>query len=125
MKKILLQLVSAVLFPPQTIILESKSEAQGIKSYVLRGHLAIQRSSENIDLEEIVDGILHDKWGIRTINNENLSLLSKGLYTKTESSTLMSRSKNETWFSWRSTLRSNSLHEAINTNPRWEQLSQC
>ena len=73
MKKILLQLVSAVLFPPQTIILESKSEAQGIKSYVLRGHLAIQRSSENIDPEEIVDGILLDKWVIWTINNENLS----------------------------------------------------
>ena len=102
-------LISAALFPPEAIILESKSEAQGIKSYVLRGHLAIQRSSENIDPEEIVDGILLDKWGIRTINNENLSLLSKGLYTKTESSTLMSRSKNETWFPWRLTLRSNSL----------------
>ena len=89
--------------------MESKSEAQGINSFALRGHLAIQRNSENIDPEEIVDGILLDKWGIRTINNENLSLLSKGLYTKTESSTLMSRSKNETWFPWRSTLRSNSL----------------
>ena len=50
-----------------------------------------------------------DKWGIRTITNENLFLLSNGLYTKTESSTLISRSKNETWFPWRSTLRSNSL----------------
>ena len=89
--------------------MESKSEAQGINSYVLRGHLASQRSSENIDPEEIVNGILLDKWGIRTINNENLSLLPRGLYTKTESSTLMSRSKNETWFPWRSTLRSNSL----------------
>ena len=82
---------------------------QGIKSYVLRGHLAIQRGSENIDPQEIVDGILLEKWGIRTINNENSSLLSKGLHTKTESSTLISRSKNETWFPWRSIWRSNSL----------------
>ena len=102
-------MVSAALFPPSGIILESKSEAQGIKAYVLRGNLAIQRSSENIDPEQIVDDILLDKWGIRTINNENLSLFSRGLYTKTESSTLMSRSKNETWFPWRSSLRSNSL----------------
>ena len=91
------------------MIFENKSECLGIKSSVLREHLAIQRSSENIDPEEIVDSILLDKWGIRTINNENLSLLSKGLYTKIESSTLMSRSKNEAWFPWRSTLRSNSL----------------
>ena len=41
----------------------------------------------------MVDGILLDKWGIGTINNENLSLLPKDLYTKTESYTLMSRSK--------------------------------
>ena len=102
-------LASAALFPPEAIILESKSEAQGIKSDVLRGHRSFQRSSENIDPEEIVDGILRDKWDIRTINNESLSLLSRGLYTKTESSTLMSRSKNETWFPWRSTLTSNSL----------------
>ena len=64
------------------MILESKSEAQGIKSYVLRGHLAIQRSSENIDPEEIVDGILLDKRPIRDINNGNLSLLPKSSYTK-------------------------------------------
>ena len=79
-----------------------------------QGHLAIQRSSEIIDLEEIADGILYDKWGIWTINNESLSLLSKGSYTK------MSRSKNETWFPWRSTSRSNLLHKPINTNPCWE-----
>ena len=47
-----------------------------------------------MDPEEIVDGILLDKWGIWTINNEHLSLLSKGSYMETESSTLMSRSKN-------------------------------
>ena len=41
-----------------------------MKSYVVRGHLAIQRSSENVDPEEIVDGILLNKWGIRTINNK-------------------------------------------------------
>ena len=49
------------------------NQAQGIKPYVLRGHLAIQRSSENIYPEEIADGILLDKWVIWTINNENLS----------------------------------------------------
>ena len=66
-------LISAALFPPEAIILESKSEAQSIKLYDLRGHLAIQRSSENIDPWKTVDGILLDKWGIRAINNENLS----------------------------------------------------
>ena len=79
------------------------------KPYVLSRHLAIKRSSKNIDLEEIIDGKLLDKRGIRTINNENLSLLSKDLYAKTESSTLMSGSKNETWSPWCSLLRSNSL----------------
>ena len=74
------------------MIVESKSEAQGIKSYV----------------HKIIVIILLDKSGIWTINNENLSLLSKGLHTKTESSTLMSRSKNETCFPRHSTLRSNS-----------------
>ena len=53
-------MVIAALFPPSGIILESKSEAQGIKSYVLRGHLAIQRRSGNIDPEEILDGVLLD-----------------------------------------------------------------
>ena len=43
-------LVSGVLFRSETI-----------KSYVLGGHLAFQRSSENIDPEETVDGILLDK----------------------------------------------------------------
>ena len=55
-------LVSATLFPPEAIILESKLEAQSIKFYVLRGHLAVQRSSENIDPGKTVDGILLDKW---------------------------------------------------------------
>ena len=64
------------------MIFENKSECLGIKSSVLSEHLAIQRSSENIDPEEIVDGILLDKRAIRTINNENLSLLSKSSYTK-------------------------------------------
>ena len=36
------------------MIFENKSECLGIKSSVLREHLAIQRSSENIDPEEIV-----------------------------------------------------------------------
>ena len=30
-----------------------------------------------------MDGILLEKWGIRTIKNGNLYLLSKSLYTKT------------------------------------------
>ena len=62
----------------------------------LESILSFKKSSEKIDPEEIADCILLDKWGIQTINNENLSLLSKGLYTKTDSSTLMSRSKYET-----------------------------
>ena len=57
------------------MILESKSEVQSIKSYVFRRHLAIQISSENIDPEQILDGILLDKWCIRTIDNENLFIL--------------------------------------------------
>ena len=65
------------------MILENKSEALGIKFLVLRWDFVILRSSENIDLAEIVDGILLDKWGLRTINNRNLSLLTKSLYTKT------------------------------------------
>ena len=68
---------SAAVFPSCAIIFENKSECLGIKSSVLREHLAIQRCSENIDPEEIVDGILLDKRAIRTINNGNLSLLSK------------------------------------------------
>ena len=71
-----------LLYPPGAIIFENKSESLGIKSSVLREHLAIQRSSENIDPEEIIDGILLDKRGIRTINNGNLSFLSKSSYTK-------------------------------------------
>ena len=59
------------------------NESIGITSSVLREHLAIPRSSENIDPEEIVDGILLYKIAIRTIiNNGNLSLLSKSSYTK-------------------------------------------
>ena len=67
----------AAQFPPCATILENKSKALGIKLSFLREHLAIQRSSENIDPEEIVDGILLDKWGIRPVSNGNLSLLSK------------------------------------------------
>ena len=61
---------------------ENKSESVDIKSSALREHLAIPRSSEKIDPEEIVDGILLDKRAIRAINNGNLSLLSKSLCTK-------------------------------------------
>ena len=32
--------------------------------------------------EEIADGILLDQWGIQTMNNGNLSLLSKSSYMK-------------------------------------------
>ena len=53
-----------------------------MKSSVLRERLATRRSSENTDPEEIVDGILLEKRAIRAINNGNLFLLSKNLYTK-------------------------------------------
>ena len=56
-------------FPYCIVILEKKSETLGIKFLVLREPLAIRRSSEIIDPEEIVDGILLGKRGIRTINN--------------------------------------------------------
>ena len=73
---------SVALFPPCAIIFENKPESLGITSSVLREYLAIRRSSKNIDPEEIVDGILLDKRAIHTINNGNLSLLSKSSYTK-------------------------------------------
>ena len=53
-----------------------------MKSSVPRERLATRRSSENTDPEEIVDGILLEKRAIRAINNGNLFLLSKNLYTK-------------------------------------------
>ena len=53
-----------------------------MKSSVLRERLATRRSSENTDPGEIVDGILLEKRAIRAINNGNLFLLSKSLYTK-------------------------------------------
>ena len=62
--------------------MKKKSESLGIKSSVLPEHLAIRRSSANIDPEQIVDGTLLDKRATRTINNRNLSVLSKSLYTK-------------------------------------------
>ena len=62
------------LFPPCDTILENNSDALGIKSLILRVYLAIQRSSENIDPIKI------DKYGIQTIKNGNVSLLS--LYKK-------------------------------------------
>ena len=80
--KSLFQLSFFALFPPGAIIFENKSESLGIKPSFLKEHLAIRRSSENIDPEEIVDSILLDKRAIRTINNGNLSLLSKSSYTK-------------------------------------------
>ena len=104
-------LISVVLLPPCVIILENKSDALGIKSLILIVQLISRRSSENIDPYKIVDGILLEKWGIQTIKNGNLSLLSKSLYTKTQYSIFMSRSKNESWFLWCSTLSSNSLGE--------------
>ena len=61
---------------------ENISESLGIKSSVLRENLAIRRSSENTDPEEIVDGIFLEKRAIQTINNGNLFLLPKSLYTK-------------------------------------------
>ena len=57
-------LVSVALFPPYAIILENKSEALGRKSIILRMHLAIRKSSENIDPWKNMDGMLLEKWGI-------------------------------------------------------------
>ena len=53
--------------------------------------------------------MLLDKWGTRAIKNENLPLISNSLYTKTLSSVLRTRSKNEAWIPWCSTLSSVSL----------------
>ena len=72
-------------------------------------HLTIRRSSENIEPYKIVDVMLLDKWGTRAIKNENLPLISNSLYTKTLSSVLRTRSKNEAWIPWCSTLSSVSL----------------
>ena len=77
-------LVSAALFAPFVIILENKSEALCKKPLILRVQLAIRKSyTENIDPQKIMDGIFLEKWGIWTIKNGNLYLLSKSLYTKT------------------------------------------
>ena len=108
MKGLFSCLVSVALLPPCAIILEIKSEALGTKSLVLREHLVIRGSSENIGPEETLDGILLDKWGIRTIIMETYPFCQR-VYIKKQSSILMSRSKNEVGFPWRSTLRSNSL----------------
>ena len=48
-------LVNVALFPPCVIIFENKSDALSIKLLILRVHLAIQRGSENIDPQKIVD----------------------------------------------------------------------
>ena len=49
MKDFFSYLVSVALFPPGATILEKKSDALGIKSLTYRVHLAIGRSSENIE----------------------------------------------------------------------------
>ena len=51
-------LISVALFPSYAVILENISDALGIKSLILRVHLAMRRSSENIDPQKIVDGML-------------------------------------------------------------------
>ena len=65
MKDLFSYFVSFALFLPVTIILENKSGALGVKSFILRVHLAIRRSSEKIDPQKIADVILLDKWEIR------------------------------------------------------------
>ena len=112
------QLFSVALLPPCAIILESKSNALGIKSLIFRVHLATRTSFENTDPQKIADGILLHKQGIRTIKNGNLSLLSKSLYAKTLSSILTSRSKNQVWFPWRSTFSSNFVEQIFLNNVR-------
>ena len=63
-------------------------------------HLASRISSKNIDPYKTLNGIgiLLHIWRIGTIKNDNVSLLSKSLYTKTPYPTLISRYKNDTWF---------------------------
>ena len=51
-------------------------------------HLAIWKSSKNIDPRKVENCILLEILGIRTIKNRNLFLLSKSLYTNTLSSIL-------------------------------------
>ena len=58
MKDFFSYLVSVALFPPGATILEKKSDALGIKSLTYRVHLAIGRSSENIEPQKMADDIL-------------------------------------------------------------------
>ena len=59
---------------------EHKSDALGITSLTFRRvHASIERSSENMDPQKIIEGILFDKWEIGNIKNGNKSLLSKSL----------------------------------------------
>ena len=50
-----------------------------IKYSNFSGHLALRNSSENIEPLKIFDRILFSKCDMRTLKNENLSLLSKHL----------------------------------------------
>ena len=104
-------LVQSVLLYFRLVLSFSKRNIYNIviKSLILRVHLTIRRSSENIEPQKIVDVMLLDKWGTRAIKNGNLPLMSNSLYTKTLSSVLMARSKNEAWIPWCSTLSSVSL----------------
>ena len=58
----------------------------GTKSVSLSVHRTIGMNSGNIEPQNIDDGILVDRQGIRTIKKGNLFLLSKSLYTNILSS---------------------------------------
>ena len=90
----------------------------GIKSLILRVHLAMRRSSGKTDPKKTVECILLDIWSIGTVKNEKSSLLSKSLYMKNLSSILISRLKNKGWFSCYLSLSSTSLGRIFTNDVR-------
>ena len=66
-----------------------------LKPLCLKVHVAMRRKSGNMEPYKISDGIFVGRWSVCTINNGNLSLLSKSVYKKRPSSVLITRSKNK------------------------------
>ena len=95
------------LFPPFVIILAYNWDALGTKSVSLSVHQTIGMNSGNIEPQNIDDGILVDRQGIRTIKKGNLFLLSKSLYTNILSSIV----KNVACSPWCSSFSSNCFGE--------------
>ena len=77
------------------------------KSSSFSVHLTIRRNSENIEQENMVEGILLSQFGMWTMKNWNLSLLSNSLQTNIPYSILMPRSKNIAFVPLCSTFSSN------------------